>query len=77
MKAKKIIFTALAVLFQIALSSLAFANPYGEKSRPDSADLHPKKVTHKKSTGAKKVTFLEEKNGKRKCTSRSKNQSNN
>lgn len=37
MKAKKIIFTALAVLFQIALSSLAFANPYGEKSRPDSA----------------------------------------
>lgn len=40
-------------------------------------DLHPKKVTHKKSTGAKKVTFLEEKNGKRKCTSRSKNQSNN
>ena len=41
------------------------------------ADLHPKKVTHKKSTGAKKVTFLEEKNGKRKCTSRSKNQSNN
>ena len=36
MKAKKIIFTALAVLFQIALSSLAFAKPYGEKSRADS-----------------------------------------
>lgn len=35
MKAKKIIFTALAVLFQIALSSLAFAKPYGEKSRAD------------------------------------------
>lgn len=36
MKAKKIIFTALAVLFQIALSLLAFAKPYGEKSRADS-----------------------------------------
>ena len=48
----------------------------GDGLRPR-IDLHPKKVTHKKSTGAKKVTFLEEKNGKRKCTSRSKNQSNN
>lgn len=47
------------------------------EQRDDYFDLHPKKVTHKKSTGAKKVTFLEEKNGKRKCTSRSKNQSNN
>ena len=47
------------------------------RTRSLCSDLHPKKVTHKKSTGAKKVTFLEEKNGKRKCTSRSKNQSNN
>ena len=51
--------------------------PLPQPERLLSFDLHPKKVTHKKSTGAKKVTFLEEKNGKRKCTSRSKNQSNN
>ena len=51
--------------------------PLGCTSLQPTPDLHPKKVTHKKSTGAKKVTFLEEKNGKRKCTSRSKNQSNN
>jgi len=63
-------FAMLAGLALALMAVLSFTGCNGN-------DLHPKKVTHKKSTGAKKVTFLEEKNGKRKCTSRSKNQSNN